>query len=413
MNIIESLRLSLQALLGNKFRASLTILGVIVGTATVIVISSLLTGLNHRVKEMIEEFGTNTIYVARFGFGPRFGDLSEEERKRKTLSKEDGEAIRELSSVHAVSVSLFPDDSDSSPPVVKYGANQANSPNLRGVWSTYLESRGYVLKEGRFFTQTEDDHHVPVCVLAHNVVQALFPNINPLDKEIDIKGEKFRVIGVMEKTKTSFGEDRFEDGLVLTPYNVFRKFYPKQKEHVISVRAKEGQFDLMVDQVTELLRRRRKVPLNAPDNFAINTANSVQESFQSLTASIALLVIPISCFALLVGGIGVMNIMLVSVTERTKEIGIRRAIGARRSSILFQFLVEAIMLTGLGGIMGIIIGELISVGINAFLPNLPSYVPLWSIIVGLLVSVSIGLVSGIWPAFKAAYLDPVEALRYE
>lgn len=407
---IEILKLAISTLLSHKFRSALTILGIIVGTTTVIAVSSILTGMNKRVAEIVEEFGTNTVFVARFKFGPQFGDRSEEERKRKPLSKDDALAIKELPSVYAASVSTFP---NGLPPVVKYRAQQVQEPNVRGVWSSYLESRGYILKEGRFFTDAEDARRVPVCILGHNIATALFINVDPMDKEIEIRGDKFRVIGVMEKTKSSFGEDRFEDSLVLIPYNIFRTFYPTQEEHVVSARAKAGQFEKMKDEITELLRRRRKVPINAPDNFEINTSSSIIEQFQSITAVMALIVGPISAFGLLVGGVGVMNIMLVSVTERTREIGIRRAIGARRRNIIIQFLVEAMMLTGLGGVMGIILGQVVSVIINFALPNLPSYVPLYAMVLGFSLSVVIGLVFGLWPAIKAAYIDPVEALRYE
>ncbi|MEW6730356.1 MAG: ABC transporter permease, partial [Acidobacteriota bacterium] len=408
-DLSESLKLAISTLLSHKFRSVLTVLGVIVGTTTVIAVSSILTGMNQRVSQLMEEFGTNTVYIARWSFGPRFGDLSPEERQRKPLSNQDAQAIRELPSVYAVAASLFPDD---LPPVVKYSSQQIQNPQLRGVWSSYLESRGYLLALGRFFTEAEDEHRTHVCVIGHSIANTLFVNVQPLDKEIDIRGEKFRVIGVLEKTKTSlFGEERFEDNLVIIPYNMFRKFYPRQDEHVISARSKAGQFEAMTEQITELLRRRRKVAINKPDNFAINTSSSVTDQFKAITGAMALVVVPISGIGLLVGGIGVMNIMLVSVTERTREIGIRRAIGARRRDIIFQFLIEAMMLTGMGGVLGIIIGQLISTVINFALPDLPSSVPLWAVALGFSFSVMIGLLFGLWPALKAAYLDPVEALR--
>jgi putative ABC transport system permease protein len=410
-DIAENLKLAVSTLLSHKFRSALTILGVIVGTTTVILVASILTGMNQRVAQIVEEFGTNTIHISRFTFGPRFGDLSPEERRRKPLSKEDAEEIRELASVHAVSVSLFP---NGLPPTVKYGSQQVQDPNLRGVWSSYLESRGYLLESGRFFTEAEDAHRSNVCIIGNSIASTLFVNLEPIDKEIEIHGDKYRVIGVLEKTKTSLGsESRGEDRFVLIPYNSFRKYYPTQNDHIISARSGPGQFEAMIDQITELLRRRRKVAINAPDDFAINTSSTIQEQFRSITLMMGIIVVPISGIGLLVGGIGVMNIMLVSVTERTREIGIRRAIGARRRDIITQFLIEAMMLTGMGGIIGVTMGQLISLIINSALPALPSSVPLWSVLLGFTISVGIGLIFGLWPAFRAARLDPVEALRYE
>jgi putative ABC transport system permease protein len=392
----------------HKFRSFLTVLGVVIGTATTIAVASLVSGMEQSFKEQIEQFGTNTAFVSRFGGGPRFSDLTEEERKRKPITLEDAIAVNKLPLVEACSPVLRP---DSLPPVVKYRDNRMQTSNVRGVWAAYTRTRDIALATGRFFTETEDEHKLPVCVIGFNVTEKLFNGYDPLGKEIAIGSKMFTVVGTLAQSKQGFGGGPNNDGVIFIPYRVMHTMYPGQEDHFIVVSATSGNLDAMIDQVTELMRRRRNVPVDQPDSFSINTPSGIIDSFKSILTIVAYVIIPITSVALLVGGIGVMNIMLVSVTERTKEIGIRRAIGARKIDIISQFLLEAMTLTGIGGLIGIGFGFAISGLLKVI--RFPSAIPLLWVGIGFGVSVGIGLIFGIYPAFKAARLDPIEALRYE
>lgn len=392
----------------HKFRSFLTVLGVVIGTATTIAVSSIVSGMEVSFKEQIEQFGTNTAFISRFRGGPRFGDLTEEERKRKPLTYEDAVAVGKLPLVQAASPVLRP---DSAPPVVKYKDNQIRTSNVRGVWAAYAQTRDVALATGRFFTDTEDEHKIPVCVIGYQVVEKLFSGYDPLGKEIAIGTKMFTIVGTLTQSKQGFGGGPNNDSIIYIPYSLMHTMYPGQEDNFITVSAASGQLDPMIDQVTELLRRRRNVTSDQPDSFSVNTASGIIESFGSVLSMVALIIVPITSVALLVGGIGVMNIMLVSVTERTKEIGIRRAIGARKFDIVMQFLLEAIALTGLGGLIGIAFGFLVSFILKAI--KFPSSIPMLWVGIGFAASVGIGLIFGMYPAIKAARLDPIEALRYE
>ncbi|HKE02801.1 MAG TPA: ABC transporter permease [Blastocatellia bacterium] len=405
----ELLTQSMATLWSHKFRSFLTVLGVVIGTATVIGVASLAKGLEAGMKEQIEQFGSNVAFVSRWGGGPRHSDFTEEERKRKPITLEDAVELSKLPSAMAASPILRP---PGMPPAIKFRNNEVRTPQLRGVWASYANTREVTISRGRFFTETEDQHNIEVAVIGSEIQDKLFPGYEPLDKEIQIGNKVFRVVGVLEKSKSPFGSGGPPvDSLVFIPYNAMHAMFPMQDDHWVALGARQGQLDKLVDEATELMRRRRQVPFDKPNSFEINTPSGMLESFNSMLAMVALVVIPIVGVALLIGGIGVMNIMLVSVTERTKEIGVRRAIGARRVDIILQFLLEASMLTGMGGIIGIIVGFLISQLLNVL--KMPSQVPLLWVFVGFSVSVAIGLIAGIYPAFKASRLDPIEALRYE
>jgi putative ABC transport system permease protein len=414
----EQITQALVTLWVHKFRSFLTVLGVVIGTATVIAVGSVITGMQKGVKEQVEQFGTNTALITRFRMGPdRRRRMTDEERQRKPITLEDAQAIIQLPSVAAASPILRP---SGRPPSVKYRSSEVQMSDVRGVWASFANTRDITIARGRFFTDTEDQHKSEVCVIGSNIAEKLFAGYDPLGLEVSVGTKQFRVIGILEKAKSSpmmgppgGGGGMNPDNWVFIPYEVMRAMYPAQEDHVITVRAETGQYEKMIDDVTELMRRRRRVPVDQPENFAVNLPSAMIDTFNSVLGIIAMIVIPIVGVALLVGGIGVMNIMLVSVTERTKEIGIRRAIGARRSNIISQFLLEAITLTGLGGLIGIGFGFLISSLINKFAPSIPSSVPLYSVALGFSFSVFIGLVFGIYPAFKASRLDPIEALRYE
>lgn len=400
---------AMTTLWSHKFRSFLTVLGVVIGTATVIGVASLVKGLEAGMKEQIEQFGSNVAFVSRFGGGPRHSDFTEEERKRKPITLEDAVALSQLPSATAASPILRP---PGMPPTVKFRGNEVRTPQVRGVWAGYANTREVTIARGRFLTETENHHNIEVAVIGYEIAEKLFTGYEPLEKEIQIGNKVFRVIGVLEKAKSPLGGGGPPvDSMIFIPYSVMHAMYPMQDDHWVALGARQGHLEKLVDEATELMRRRRQVPFDKPNSFEVSTPSGMLESFNKMLAVVAMIVIPIVSVALLVGGIGVMNVMLVSVTERTKEIGVRRAIGARRADIILQFLLEASMLTGVGGVIGVIVGFLISLLLNALL--MPSQVPLIWVFVGFSVSVVIGLIAGIYPAFRASRLDPIEALRYE
>ncbi|HEY7911224.1 MAG TPA: ABC transporter permease, partial [Blastocatellia bacterium] len=342
--------------------------------------------------------------------------LSQEERMRKNITVEDARAISELPSVMDVSPTIFIGSmSPTSPQVpIKYKGVEANRPIIFGVSASYDDVRNVYIQEGRFFNEAEENHRDQVAVIGAAIAETLYPGINPVGRELEVEGKIYRVIGVMEKAPGSlFGGDAFEDRQVIVPFATIKRDHPEIEDISVTVRARPDQFGKMIDQITELMRRRRGVPVNKPDDFGISTPGSIFEIISQVASIASVIVFPLSAAGLLVGGIGVMNIMLVSVTERTKEIGVRRAIGARKGDIIWQFLTEAITLTAVGGLIGIFLGWLISLVLKQLAPTLPSVIPLWSVLLGFFVSCTVGLVFGLWPALKAARLDPIEALRYE
>ncbi len=409
-DVKENLALALDTLRLHKLRSFLTVLGVVIGVSVIVVVGSLMAGFDENVTEAISGFGADTIGISKISMGPRFGRLSKEERTRKPLVPEDGEAIlQQCPAVKAVATSIFTDDGGQR---MRYKDNEVLGMQFRGTFPDFMTVyANAAMKVGRFFTEAENEHRVKVVVIGENISDALFPNLDPLGKEVLIDGSTYSVIGVFEMPKGGFGGDN-EDRRVVIPYWTFRKIYPQADEHFIRAQAKSGQINLAVDQIREVLRRRRGVKFNDPDSFGMQTSEQVIEQFHSIVGAIAAVTFAISSIGLLVGGVGVMNIMLVSVTERTREIGVRKAIGARSRDIRSQFLLEAMTLTGLGGVIGILISSFIAVGVRMG-TDWNATVPLWAVALGLTVSIGIGLIFGVWPAMKAARLDPVEALRYE
>ncbi len=413
-SVRESFGQALATIGAHKFRSLLTVLGVIIGTTSVILVSSVITGLEKSFAAMVERFGTNTIFISKLDFGgPR--EPTFEERQRKDLTYEDGLAVAELPSVAAATASLgrWPGSRDA--PILKYRDRQANNPVLRGGDPAFLEARNMQILTGRYYTEVESRHGVSVAVIGYDTAETLFGTTEAVGNEFTINGQIFRVVGVLEKSaaRGMFPGANWEDNCAIIPHATYRRLYPRDKNYMIVAKARDGQLDRMVDDVTRLLRKRRNVPFYKPDDFHLSTPTAEKEGFGKITLVLAAIVVPISGMALLIGGIGVLNIMLVSVTERTKEIGTRRALGARRWDIIMQFLIEAMSLTGLGGCIGILAGLGLSQIINLTIPDLPSSVSMLWVGIGFLVSVSIGLIAGLIPAIKAAYLDPAEALRYE
>jgi putative ABC transport system permease protein len=406
--IRENLLLALDTLRTHKFRAFLTILGVLIGTATVIGVASIFKGLDQQVVEMMEGFGTRTLFIYKVDFGSM--TMTHEEAMRKPLTYEDGIAIRELCpSVETVAIEgrlMVPAVS------AKHKGQEMADANLFGPTPEHFRTLNLELADGRLYTDVDDLHRRDVVVLGSDIVKRLFASEDPIGKTVNIDGHNYEVIGAIGKRKQFLGESS-NDRVVYVPYFTFKKYYPDAKETLITAMAYPGKLEQAKDEITGLLRRRRNVKWSEPNNFGISSADSMIKQFREIMGTVVLVTIVVSSIGLMVGGIGVMNIMLVSVTERTREIGVRKAIGARRSDITWQFLLEAMSLTGAGGVMGILAGYSLSFLIRTFVPSLPSTVPLWSAIAGFIVSVSIGLFFGLWPAVKASRLDPIVALRYE
>jgi len=413
-HVRENLLLAFDTLRTHKFRSFLTVLGVLIGTTTVIAVTSIIAGLDKQLVDVAQQFGTRTLWIYKLQLGAPH-QLTREERLRKPLSYDDAMAIKEqCPAAEDVSVELFREMTDFGlPPVTaRYKGQDMNDALFVGVTADHLQLINATLHEGRFFTDIDDLHRRDVAVIGNGVRERFFTNEDPIGKTIVVDGRSLEVVGTLTKFKSFLGDDQNDKGIMI-PYGTFKKTYPDAKDNFICVLVRKGQMEQAKDEVTELLRRRRRVKPTEPNNFGVSSAESLIEQFRQVIGTVALVMVVISSIGLLVGGIGVMNIMLVSVTERTREIGVRKAIGARRSDIVWQFLLEAMTLTASGGVMGIVVGWLLSLAIRTFVPSLPSTVPLWSVVVGFAVATSIGLFFGMWPALKAARLDPIAALRYE
>ncbi|HEY3025691.1 MAG TPA: ABC transporter permease [Pyrinomonadaceae bacterium] len=409
-DVKESAWMAIDTLRSNKVRSSLTILGVSVGVITVVLMVSIIQGLNKAFADQIEALGSNAIWATKFD--PSFGrNPGPEELHRKDLTLDDAAAIRE----EAPSVLSVSPIHRKIAETVRYADKQSDTPILIGVTPYYEFTQSSYAAHGRFITDQDIRERTNICVLGQDLVRALFPFEDPVGKEVKIKGRPFRVVGVMEPLGNFLGQSR--DNSIFVPITTFDKYYPDepfpQVVFVIIVRPKSRAYvKSAIDEMTDILRRRRRVPAGAPNNFGISSQDALLDIYNQLTGATALVLTAISFVALLIGGIGVMNIMLVSVTERTKEIGLRKAVGATRFNILSQFLIEAVWLTAIGGLLGLGIGEVGALLINKYSP-LPAYVPPWAIAVGVGISAAVGIIFGLWPAWKAARLDPIESLRYE
>jgi putative ABC transport system permease protein len=407
--LYAGIQLAWDAVRGHKMRSFLTVLGVIIGTGAIIGVGSILTGFDSAVSDAIKGFGTDTIIVTRWEAGVHFGNSSSEEEKRKPITYENARAIAErCPSVDSVGPYLFANWGIHR---VKYKSNDVYQARIGGTTEGYVASGQADMKFGRFFSEFENQHRVPVVVIGEDVYKTLFATMDPSGKMIEVDGHSYQVLGVMNRPANSFPGQ--QDNRVMLPYWTMRKLNPGAKEHMLMVKAKPGLLPRAMDEVRGVLRQERRVKWNEPDNFGLSTPESMIENFRQVTSVTALVMVVLSSVGLLVGGIGVMNIMLVSVTERTKEIGIRKAVGARRLDIVIQFLTEAIVLTFSGGLFGMLLGWGISFAARLAFPSLPTTVPMWAALLGIGVSVGVGLFFGLWPATKAARLDPVDALRYE
>ncbi len=412
-DIIENLWLALATLRDNKLRSFLTIIGVIIGVVTVMLIASIISGIDTAFTKEVESFGTRSMYISKENPGIHVGRRSREERMRKPLTYDDAIALGKLPTIE-VSVPFLEITNNffGQKILVSNGGKTSASVGLQGTLPDFEKAGTQTVTEGRFFSQFENDQNQNVCVIGSKVADDFFPFGSPLDSTIKIGSEEYRVVGLLQKREQFLFSGGSDDAnnVIYIPYNNARKLKPNSEGIYLLAVAKPGMMEEAMDQVTDTLRVRRQVPFGNPDNFGIETTASLIGTFHSITGGIAIAMVVISSVGLMVGGIGVMNIMLVSVTERTREIGVRKAIGARRKDILWQFLIEAMTLTGFGGFVGLAIGWLLSLVVKLIMP---SYVPLWAPVAGFFASVGIGMIFGLWPAWKAARLDPIESLRYE
>jgi len=407
----ENLKQAMDTLRAHKMRSALTVFGVVLGVSVIMLVAALITGFDETIQENIKQYGADTAFVSRWDQGPHNPDRRPlEERLRKPISEDDAEALKEkCPAIKNVTVFLTWWEQNHT---VRTKWGEVTAIDFRGVQPNFgqVYANAAVLS-GRFIGEGDDLHREKVVMLGENVAPVLFPEGHPVGKDVLIDGSDFQVIGVVEKPKGGFGMGD-EDRRVLIPYNTFHKIYPGAYENQIRFQAYPNMLDQAVDQATEVLRRRRNVAYNAKDSFVIRTAQQEVEEFHSIIGMVALAAFVLSSVGLLIGGVGVMNIMLVSVTERTREIGIRKAIGAKSKDITWQFLLEAMTLTGAGGIIALILVNGLVLLVRLTLEWHGS-VPIWAAAAGVLVSVSVGLFFGVWPAMKASKLDPVEALRYE
>ncbi len=401
---LESLRL-------RALRSSLTVMGIFIGVVLIIAVASTLNGFRNRVVEQIEQFGTNTIFISKDP-ALRMRRPNSKFRKRADLTREDARAIREkCPAVEAIS------------PMRKYqnwrltarhAERETIAIHIVGAYPQITKIYTNGLRSGRFFTEVENQRRVRVCVIGIHIANTLFPNVTAVGKTIIVEKTPLRVIGVLNQFKDNpLGEENLDDSKVLVPYFTSFQMFPQKRSNFLLALAIPGKRTLAVEQIEEVLRQRRHVSWHDENDFEIATSDSLITTFDKITGATIGVMFALSTVAFLVGGVGVMNVMFASVKERTREIGVRRALGARQRDICWQFLIEAMVLTGVGGLLGVLVGEALMTGLQIFLPTLPAQTPMWARVFGFCGSVGVGLFFGFLPALQAARLDPIRALRYE
>jgi len=410
----ETVTMALGTLRANKMRSGLTILGIVIGVMTVITISSVVNGLNAGVEGLVQSLGSNVLFIYRF---PAFtGRPTTEMLTRKQLNYDDAIAMRALPHVVAVSPALQYTDNTapgrSGVTSIKGGGKSMQNTILTGVSDEEKDVSDLDMREGRFVDEQDQQRASRITILGYDTAEQLFPGQSAIGREVEAAGMIFTVVGVLDKQKQAFGGGTNpQDNQAYFPITTFHYMHPEELDYWITLKYDDPKNRLtVVDELTELLRRRRKVLNEKPDNFAIFGTDVITRLWDEITGGLFLLLFSLSTVALMVGGVGVMNIMLVSVTERTREIGVRKAIGATKRTILAQFTLEAITLCAVGGVIGLVLGSAIALTVNHWFPSVLS--PLW-VATAFLSSCAIGLIFGIYPAWKAANLDPIEALRYE
>jgi putative ABC transport system permease protein len=411
----QNFAMAMDAVWAHRFRSMLTVLGIVIGITTVVVVASLLTGLRASVVLFFAQLGPDSIFISKVSGDPNSPVTPIKERRRKPVKVEYADMIGETAAnVEMVGVTLnIPPAPSGSIITAKVPGFETDTLTMLGTLPNAEEIAPDDFDQGRFFTDEENDRVAHVAVLGYDLARALYPSGEAVGHTFMVDGAEFTVIGVFAKAKGGFLGDNPLDSVIEMPLKTAQSRYPQVDRYTITAKAKPGRRKDAFDEVDGIMRRIRGLKKDQEDDFAISTPDQIVEQFDKITALIGLVAIAISALGLLVGGIGVMNIMLVSVTERTREIGVRKALGARRIDIIAQFLAEAMALTGVGGLLGIVSAILLTMLVGALVPALPSVVPTWAVVTAFSVSVAIGLFFGVWPAVKASRLDPVDALRYE
>ncbi len=409
----ENMRMAVTQVGAHRFRSLLTVLGIVIGITTVVTVASLLTGLRQGVVVFFEELGPDNVFIFKTSGNPDFEPPKE--RKRRALEPAYADLVRRwCGSVQDVGIQvLLPATVDGRPLTARVPGYENENVNITGQTVNMSEISPRELEQGRTFTNEEDQRGARVAVIGPNVADSLFPGVDAIGRAMMVDGAEFTVIGVWAKAKGGFFGENGLDNAITIPFRTAHFRYPQIDRIMITAKARPGMRQQAYDEVDGAMRRIRRLATADKDDFSLSTPDQIIQQFDKITGLIGLVAIAISGLGLLVGGIGVMNIMLVSVTERTREIGVRKAMGARRRDIIGQFLIEAMTLTGAGGLLGILIAIGITMLVGALVPSLPSKVPSWAVVTGFSVSVVVGVFFGVWPAVKAAQLDPVEALRYE
>ncbi|MBY0373819.1 MAG: ABC transporter permease [Bryobacteraceae bacterium] len=414
--LTENIYVALDTLRARKGRSALTLLGVVIGVTSVISVAAIITGLNSFIQQRVEALGSRTYFVSRIPLGPQnFGRLSEKLRKRRYFEYDYPMRLRErcpsldIVTIFGTRAAFFGQSNE-----IRYGNERVERVFVRGTTPDYVDALPlFEIAQGRFISQTDVDHARPVVVIGLAIADSLFPTTDPIGKQVYLNGKVYEVIGVFARDSGFFGGPGV-DQFAIVPVSDFKKNYPEAKELIMAITVRRNvDIQKGLDELADALRRIRRVTFHQEDDFEITSPDFISSLWNQLTGALVILTGIVSSVGLVVGGIGVMNIMLISVTERTQEIGIRKAIGARRADIRAQFLLEAIILTVSGGLIGIALGWLVAFLVRTLIPSVPATLSYEWVALGVLMSVGVGLFFGYYPANRAAHLDPIVCLRYE